>query len=70
MNGATEATLQELLLIARQMNVNLEKFTSSIGSGSSGGGSTGGGLGGLASVAKFAGPAGIINCGKSSRRSI
>lgn len=59
MNGATEATLQELLLIARQMNVNLEKFTSSIGSGSSGGGSTGGGLGGLASVAKFAGPAGM-----------
>jgi len=59
MNGATEATLQELLLIARQMNVNLEKFTTSLGGGSGAGGGAGGGLGGLASVAKFAGPAGL-----------
>ena len=41
------------------MNVNLEKFTTSLGGGSGAGGGAGGGLGGLASVAKFAGPAGL-----------
>lgn len=60
MNGATEATLQELLFVANKMNINLEKFTSQLGSsgGSTGGGGSGG-LSGLASVAKFATPAGL-----------
>ena len=58
MNGATEATLQELLIIANRMNINLEKFVSQLNSTSSGGGSSSSGLSGLASVAKFATPAG------------
>jgi hypothetical protein len=55
MNGATEATLQELLLVANRMNINLEKFASQVNSTSGGGG----GLSGLATVAKFATPAGV-----------
>ena len=31
MNGATESTLQELLLVAKQMNINLERYASQAG---------------------------------------
>jgi hypothetical protein len=51
MNGATEATLAELVRIAEQQNVNLERLNSllSRGGGSGGGGGGGVGLGSLVS---------------------
>jgi hypothetical protein len=64
MNPATEATLQELLQVAKQMNVNIEKFTSQLGSASSGGGGAGntGGIGGLVKNSGLAGVAlGALN---------
>lgn len=56
MNGATEATLQDLLAVAQAMNANmvgLNRLLSGRGGSSSGGGagSTGGGLGGVAAAA-------------------
>ena len=50
MNGATEATLAELVRIAEQQNVNLERLNSLLSrGGGSGGGGGGGGLGSLVS---------------------
>jgi hypothetical protein len=50
MNGATEATLAELLATAQAMNINLNKLNSLVGRMNTGGGS-GGGLGGIAATA-------------------
>jgi len=41
MNGATEATLAELLAVAESMNVNISRLVSGLGSGGSGGGLAG-----------------------------
>lgn len=50
MNGATEATLAELVRIAEQQNVNLERLNSLLSRGAgSGGGGGGGAVGGLLS---------------------
>ena len=57
MNGATEATLQDLLRAAEARNVTLEKILAALTSGAGGGGGGGGAAGGLAGIAKSAGPA-------------
>lgn len=50
MNGATEATLAELVRIAERQNINLERLNSLLSrGGGSGGGSSGGGVSGLLS---------------------
>lgn len=59
MNGATEATLSELLQIAKQMNINIAKFTAQAGTPASGSSGIASAAGGVASLAKFAGPAGM-----------
>jgi hypothetical protein len=57
MNGATEATLQDLLRAAEARNVTLEKILAALTSGAGGGGGGGAASGGLAGIAKSAGPA-------------
>lgn len=57
MNGATEATLQDLLRAAEARNVTLEKILAALTSGAGGGGGGGSAAGGLAGIAKSAGPA-------------
>ena len=52
MNGASEATLQELLAVAKATNINLANFIKAAGGSSSGGGT--GGSGGVASTAASA----------------
>ena len=54
MNGATEATLQDLLIVARQMNANLEALVKKLGASvttASGATSGGSGAGGSPSAA-------------------
>jgi len=72
MNGATEATLAELLAVAQSMNVNLvslNRLMSSAGGGGGSGGSTGSG-GGLSGLAAAAGPAGLAMRALSGAASI
>ena len=61
MNGASEATLQELLVVAKAMNVNLANFVKAAGgtSGGAGGGAGGSLASGVASVASGFGIAGL-----------
>jgi hypothetical protein len=57
MNGATEATLAELLAEAQKSNVALDKLVKGLGTGGGGGG--GGGPNSISAMSAAAGPAGL-----------